>query len=85
MLVRLTRTFLRSRAHLVRPGSSTAIKLARVLKELEQEPVPAATDERDMLPPVLPCWSRRIPGTALAVLFDRRGDDVLVLAVRVWP
>lgn len=85
LVVRLTRTFWRSRAHLVKPGSSTSIKLARVLAELENEPVPADTDERDMLPPVQTCWTRRVPGTAIAVMFDRRGDEVLVLAVRVWP
>ena len=85
LLVRLTRTFLRSRARLVKPGTSTSTKLARVLGELAHEPVPAETDERDMLPPVLPCWTRRVPGTAIAVMFDRKGDEVFVYAVRVWP
>lgn len=85
LTVRLTRGFLRSRAHLVKPGTSTALKVARALADLAHEPVPAESDERDLVPPVLPCWSRRVPGTALTILFDRRGDDVLVLAIRVWP
>jgi Txe/YoeB family toxin of Txe-Axe toxin-antitoxin module len=85
LVVRLTRTFWRSRAHLIKPGSSTSQKLTRLLAELQHEPVPAETDEQDMLPPVKPCWSRRVPGTALAVMFERRGEEVLVLALRIWP
>jgi hypothetical protein len=34
---------------------------------------------------VMRCWTRRVPGTALAIMFDRRGDEVRVLALRLWP
>jgi len=85
LLVRLTPQFQRSRARLVKAGSSTALKLARVMRELGEEPVPAETDEIEQLPPVRTCWSRRIPGTAIAVLFNRIGDDVYLIGLRIWP
>jgi hypothetical protein len=83
--VRLTRGYLRSARRLAPAGSSTARKLAETLRGLSQEPVPSETDTEDLLPPVLACWTRRVPGTAIAVMFERRGDEVRVLAVRRWP
>jgi hypothetical protein len=38
-----------------------------------------------MLPPVLACWTRRVPGTNLAIMFQRNGDIVRVLALRNSP
>jgi hypothetical protein len=85
LAVRLTRGFFRSSRHLAPAGSSTARKVAVALKGLAHEPVPAGSDAEDFLPPTIRCWARRVPDTALALMFERRGDDVLVLALRVWP
>ena len=73
----------------VAPAFRRAIELARkvaaTLQDLAKEPVPSDDDAEDFLPPVLRCWTRRVPGTALAIMFDRRGDEVRILALRIWP
>jgi hypothetical protein len=81
--VRLTAGYFRTARRLAPTGTSTAQKLATCLKSLEEEPVPAPDDIEDFLPPVRPCRARRVAGTALLLMFDRRDDEVLVLAVRV--
>ncbi len=81
--LRLTPGYFRTAGRLAPVGSTTAVKLARCLRSLQQEPVPGPDDAEDFLPPVKPCRARRVVGTALLVLFDRRADDVFVLAVRV--
>lgn len=81
--VTLTHGFFRSARRLAPSGSSVALKLAATLRSLAEEPVPSDEDTEDFLPPILACWTRRVPDTSIAVMFNRRGDDVLVLAVRV--
>ncbi len=81
--VRLTRGYFRTARRLAPVGSSTAQKLAQTLRSLAVEPVPAETDTIDLIPPVLECRARRVLGTALLVLYERDGDLVRVLAVRV--
>ncbi len=83
--VRLTRGYFRSARRVLRSGTTAAKRVAAVLQQLSEEPVPADGDVKDLLPPVLVCWSRRVPGTDLAVMFDRNGDIVRVLALRTWP
>lgn len=85
LVVRLTRGYFRSARRLIRPGTTTATKLSTTLNGLAIEPIPCESDARDLLPPVLHCWTRRIPDTAIAVMFDRREDEVFVLALRRWP
>jgi hypothetical protein len=83
--VTLTRGYFRSARRLLKPRTSAARKVAATLQNLGTEPVPAEDDVEDFLPPVLPCWARRVPGTALAIMFDRRNNEVRVLALRLWP
>jgi hypothetical protein len=40
-------------------------------------------DREDLLPPTRRCWARAVDGTTLTVLFDRRGSEVVVLAVKI--
>lgn len=83
--VRLTRGYFRTARRLAPSGSTTAAKLAETLRSLAVEPVPSKGDAPDFLPPVLRCGARRLPGAALALMYERRGDVVLVLALRIWP
>lgn len=83
--IRLTPGYWRSARRLAPAESTTARKLAACVGSLGNEPVPGSADTKDFLPPVLKCWARRVPGAALAVLFDRHGDEIRVLAVRRWP
>jgi hypothetical protein len=83
MQIRLTRGFFRTASRLAPPGSTTVAKLSATLRSLEVEPVPGPDDTDDFLPPVVACKARRVAGTALLVLFERSGDLVTVLAVRV--
>ncbi len=81
--VRLTHGYFRTARRLAPTGSSTAKKLAEALRSLAVEPVPADSDTPDLIPPVIECRARRVPGTALLLLYERDGDLVRVLAVRV--
>ena len=81
--VRLTRGYFRSSRRLAPAGTPTAKKLASTLRTLANEPVPAATDEPDLLPPSLPCFVRPVAGTVLGVMFLRDGMVVKVLAVEI--
>jgi hypothetical protein len=83
--VTLTRGYFRSARRLVPRGSSTGRKVAAALKALEIEPVPSSDDAEDLIPPVRHCFTRRVAGTALALMFIRDGDEVKVLAIRMWP
>ena len=80
--VRLTRGYFRSSRRLAPAGTPTSKKLASTLRSFANEPVPADTDEPDLLPPS-PCFVRRMEGTALAVMFLRDGTVVKVLAVKI--
>jgi Txe/YoeB family toxin of Txe-Axe toxin-antitoxin module len=83
LTVRLTRGYFRTARRLAPDGSTTANKLVACYRSLEHEPVPGPDDYEDFLPPVKPCWARRVSGTALVVLFERSGNQVNVLAVKV--
>jgi hypothetical protein len=63
---------MRSATRLVPPGTETARKVARTFASLSVEPVPGPDDEPDFL-------------AALAIMFVRRGDEIHVLGVRIWP
>jgi hypothetical protein len=80
--VRLTRGYFRTARRLAPDRSTTASKLVTCYRSLEREPVPGPDDYEDFLPPVKPCWARRVTGTSLVVLFERSGNLVNVLAVK---
>jgi hypothetical protein len=84
LAVRLTRGYFRTARRHAAPGTMTARQVALALRGMSEEPVPADDDVEDLIPPVLTCWARRVAGTSLAILFVRRADEVLVLAVRTW-
>ena len=47
--------------------------------------LPGVDDQERPLPPVRRCWSRRVEGTSLAVLYLIGGDGVTVFGVIVEP
>ena len=80
--VRLTRGYFRTARRVAPPGSHEARQLAKVLRGLQEEPVPNEQDARALIPPVVECWERTVPSTMLSVLFTREADRVLVRGVR---
>ena len=80
----LTKQFLRTRqAFDLESGSPVARRIAAMLRELEADwpNLPRPGDGEAFVPPMLRCWSRRVPGTDLEVWFYVKGECVWAVAV----
>jgi hypothetical protein len=81
---RLTRGFFRNAAILVRPGSATARKIGQTLTDLAANvaELPRPDDGDTLIPPVLKCHTRRVPGTAFELCYTVAAGVVTVHALR---